>query len=214
MDRIRNEVIRDKAGVTSVKDEMHEARLRWFEHVRRDTDALMRRCERLAMDGFRREIYISAETNARFETAKLNKADFVVEEGKEVDLATPLSVESESKMKVPTKEAVAKTVTPVHKVNRSVEVNVKRPSRLPEDWKFEMKVRTNGSSAGAIDNMYANGTPLTSKHLQSTSPGTLSYAFSRSMKTIWNSEDYWQLANRFGLGQHLETKEDWLRSNC
>ncbi|PHT28318.1 hypothetical protein CQW23_32090 [Capsicum baccatum] len=99
------------------------------------------------------EIYISAETNARFETAKLNKADFVVEEGKEVDLATPVSVESESKMEVPTTEAVAEMVTPFHKVNRSVEVNVKRPSRLPEDWKFEMKVRTTGASAGAVDNI-------------------------------------------------------------
>ncbi|PHT25058.1 hypothetical protein CQW23_35293 [Capsicum baccatum] len=95
------------------------------------------------------ETNISAETNARFETAKLNKADFVVEEEKEVDLATPVS----SKMEVQTTESVAETVTPVHKVNRSVEVNVKRPSWLPEDWKFEMKVRTNGASAGAVDNV-------------------------------------------------------------
>ncbi|KAF3629387.1 hypothetical protein FXO38_27702 [Capsicum annuum] len=133
------------------------------------------------------EIYISAETNARFETAKLNKANFVVEEGKEVDLATPVLVESESKMEVPMKEAVAEMVTPVHKVNRSVEVNVKRPSQLPEDWKFEMKVLTNGASAGAVDNVAA---------------------------MTGNSEDYWKLANRVGLRQHLGTKEDWLRSNC
>ncbi|XP_059285302.1 uncharacterized protein LOC132038635 [Lycium ferocissimum] len=53
--RIRNEDIRDKVGVASVEDKMREVRLRWFGHVkRRDTDAPMRRCERLAMDGFRR----------------------------------------------------------------------------------------------------------------------------------------------------------------
>ncbi|PHT27753.1 hypothetical protein CQW23_32654 [Capsicum baccatum] len=79
------------------------------------------------------ETFICAETNARFETAKPNKADFVVEEGKEVDLATPVSVESKSKMEVQMTKSVAETVTPMHKVNRSVEVNVKRPSWLPED---------------------------------------------------------------------------------
>ncbi|KAM3202155.1 hypothetical protein P3L10_029779 [Capsicum annuum] len=99
------------------------------------------------------ETYIGAEMNARFETAKPNKADIVVEEGKEVDLATPVSVESESKMELPMTESVVETVTPVHKVNRSVEVNVKRQSWLLEDWKFEPKVRTNGASAGAVDNV-------------------------------------------------------------
>ncbi|XP_059306273.1 uncharacterized protein LOC132057673 [Lycium ferocissimum] len=54
-DKIRNEDIRDKVGVASVEDKMREARLRWFGHVkRRDTDASVRRCERLAMDSFRR----------------------------------------------------------------------------------------------------------------------------------------------------------------
>ncbi|KAF3613425.1 hypothetical protein FXO38_36250, partial [Capsicum annuum] len=100
------------------------------------------------------ETHISSKTNARFETAKPNKADFVVEEGKKVNLATPVSVESESKMEVQTTESVAETVTPVQKVNRSVEVNIKRPSWLPEDWKFEKKVRTNGASAGAVDNVF------------------------------------------------------------
>ncbi|PHT27537.1 hypothetical protein CQW23_32854 [Capsicum baccatum] len=99
------------------------------------------------------ETYIGAEMNSRFETAKSNKADIPVEEGKEVDLATPVSVESESKMEVLMTESVVDTVTPVHKVNRLVEVNVKRPSWLPEDWKFEPKVRTNGASAGAVDNV-------------------------------------------------------------
>ncbi|PHT27542.1 hypothetical protein CQW23_32859 [Capsicum baccatum] len=67
------------------------------------------------------ETFICAEMNARFETAKPNKADFVVEEGKEVDLATPVSVESKSKMEVQMTKSVAETVTPMHKVNRSVE---------------------------------------------------------------------------------------------
>ncbi|PHT97009.1 hypothetical protein BC332_34065 [Capsicum chinense] len=97
--------------------------------------------------------YSSVETNARFETAKPNKADFDVEERNEVDLATPVSVESESKMEVQTTELVAETVMPVHKVNRSVEVNIKRPSWLLEDWKFETKVHTNGASAGVVDNV-------------------------------------------------------------
>ncbi|KAF3662152.1 hypothetical protein FXO37_12577 [Capsicum annuum] len=54
-DRVRNETIREKVGVTSVECKMWEARLRWFGHVkRRGMDALVRRCERLALDGFRR----------------------------------------------------------------------------------------------------------------------------------------------------------------
>ncbi|XP_070032186.1 uncharacterized protein [Nicotiana tomentosiformis] len=55
LDRIRNEVIRDKVGVALVEDKMREAGLRWFRHVmRRDTDAPVRRCERLALEGLRR----------------------------------------------------------------------------------------------------------------------------------------------------------------
>ncbi|PHT96971.1 hypothetical protein BC332_34101 [Capsicum chinense] len=102
------------------------------------------------------ETYISAEMNARFKTAKSYKTDFVVEEGKEVDLATPVSVESKSKMEVQMTKSVAETVTPVHKVNRSVEVNVKRPSWLSEDWKFERKFCTNGASAGTVENKSMN----------------------------------------------------------
>ncbi|PHT99370.1 Beta-galactosidase 16 [Capsicum chinense] len=53
-DRVRNETIREKVGVTSVECKMREARLRWFGHVkRRGMDAPVRRCERLALDGFR-----------------------------------------------------------------------------------------------------------------------------------------------------------------
>ncbi|KAK4347827.1 hypothetical protein RND71_034166 [Anisodus tanguticus] len=52
-DMSRNDDIRDKVGVSSVEEKMREARLRWFGHVqRRDINAPVRRCERLAMDGF------------------------------------------------------------------------------------------------------------------------------------------------------------------
>ncbi|PHT72481.1 ATP-binding cassette sub-family B member 7, mitochondrial [Capsicum annuum] len=54
-DRVRNETIREKFGVTSVEDKMREVRLRWFGHVmRRGMEASVRSCERLALDGFRR----------------------------------------------------------------------------------------------------------------------------------------------------------------
>ncbi|KAM3308849.1 hypothetical protein P3S67_010593 [Capsicum chacoense] len=53
-DRVRNETIREKVGVASVEDKMGEVRLRWFGHVmRRGIEAPVRRCERLALDGFR-----------------------------------------------------------------------------------------------------------------------------------------------------------------
>ncbi|PHT47840.1 hypothetical protein CQW23_12048 [Capsicum baccatum] len=54
-DRVRNETIREKAGVTPVECKMREVGLSWFDHVkRRGMDAPVRRCERLALDGFRR----------------------------------------------------------------------------------------------------------------------------------------------------------------
>ncbi|KAM3202650.1 hypothetical protein P3L10_030274 [Capsicum annuum] len=54
-DRVPNETIREKVSVTLVECKMREARLRWFGHVkRRGMDAPVRRCERLALDGFRR----------------------------------------------------------------------------------------------------------------------------------------------------------------
>ncbi|KAM3395226.1 hypothetical protein P3S68_004231 [Capsicum galapagoense] len=54
-DRVRNETIREKVGVVSVEDKLREVRLRWFGHVMRSgTDAPVRRCERLALEGFKR----------------------------------------------------------------------------------------------------------------------------------------------------------------
>nr|XP_009799838.1 PREDICTED: uncharacterized protein LOC104245841 [Nicotiana sylvestris] len=55
LDRIRNEVIWDKVGVAPMEEKKREARVRWFGHViRRDTDAPVRRCERLDLEGLRR----------------------------------------------------------------------------------------------------------------------------------------------------------------
>ncbi|KAG5608215.1 hypothetical protein H5410_019496 [Solanum commersonii] len=52
-DRIKNEDIRDKVGVTLGEDKMREASLRWFAHVmRRYMYVLVQKCERLVMDGF------------------------------------------------------------------------------------------------------------------------------------------------------------------
>nr|XP_009774571.1 PREDICTED: uncharacterized protein LOC104224587 [Nicotiana sylvestris] len=49
LDKIRNDVIQDKVGVTHVEEKMLEARLRWFGHVkRRSIEAPVRRCKRLA----------------------------------------------------------------------------------------------------------------------------------------------------------------------
>ncbi|KAF3624282.1 putative pre-mRNA-processing factor 6-like [Capsicum annuum] len=54
-DKVRNETVREKVRVASVEDKMRERRLRWFGHVmRRGTDAPVRRCERLALDDFKR----------------------------------------------------------------------------------------------------------------------------------------------------------------
>ncbi|KAL3328216.1 hypothetical protein AABB24_035713 [Solanum stoloniferum] len=53
-DRIRNEDIRDKVGQAFVVDKMRKARLRWFRHVkRRCIDTLVRKCERLVIEGMR-----------------------------------------------------------------------------------------------------------------------------------------------------------------
>nr|XP_009780391.1 PREDICTED: uncharacterized protein LOC104229434 [Nicotiana sylvestris] len=54
-EKIRNEVIKYKMGVTPVEDKLRKSRLRWFGHVmRRDIDAPIRRCERLNIEGLRK----------------------------------------------------------------------------------------------------------------------------------------------------------------
>ncbi|XP_065867476.1 uncharacterized protein [Euphorbia lathyris] len=50
-DRVRNEIIRTKVGVTSIENKMRENRLRWFGHVRRRAlDAPVRRTEEWQRD--------------------------------------------------------------------------------------------------------------------------------------------------------------------
>jgi len=55
LDKIKNEVIRIKIGVASIEDKLREVRLRWFGHIRRrNTDAPVRRCERIDRPDYRR----------------------------------------------------------------------------------------------------------------------------------------------------------------
>ena len=51
LDRIRNDVIREKLGVMPIKDKIKEARLRWFGHIKRSPNAPMRRCEMIDILG-------------------------------------------------------------------------------------------------------------------------------------------------------------------
>ena len=54
-DKVRNEDIRTKIGVTSIKEKMRENHLRWFGHVRcRPTDALVRQVERIKLGQVKR----------------------------------------------------------------------------------------------------------------------------------------------------------------
>jgi len=46
LDRIINEVIREKVGVVHIEEKLKEIRLRWFGHVkRRGVNAAVRGCE-------------------------------------------------------------------------------------------------------------------------------------------------------------------------
>ena len=54
LDKIGNEMIRSKIGITSIKDKMTEARLGWFEHIRRKPmDVPVRRGETIVCFGQR-----------------------------------------------------------------------------------------------------------------------------------------------------------------
>ena len=55
LDRIRNIVIRNKIGVTSIEDKHIGTGLRWLGHITRSIyDALVRRCEKIVLLGCRR----------------------------------------------------------------------------------------------------------------------------------------------------------------
>nr|XP_016457727.1 PREDICTED: uncharacterized protein LOC107781524 [Nicotiana tabacum] len=56
IDKIRNEVIRERVGVVPIEDKMRETRLRWFRHIQgRSIDAPVRSCEQLAVVGTQRD---------------------------------------------------------------------------------------------------------------------------------------------------------------
>ncbi|CAL5439689.1 unnamed protein product [Camellia sinensis] len=51
-DKIRNECIREWVGVAPIEDKLRENRLRWFGHIqRRPTDAVVKRCDAVTVDG-------------------------------------------------------------------------------------------------------------------------------------------------------------------
>jgi len=55
LDRIRNEVIKEKVGVVTTEDKMRKNRLRWFGHVKRmNENALVRRYEAISLSGYRK----------------------------------------------------------------------------------------------------------------------------------------------------------------
>ena len=49
LDRIRIEVIKYIVGGSSIEDKMRAVRHRWFSHIKRSMDALVRRSERIAL---------------------------------------------------------------------------------------------------------------------------------------------------------------------
>ena len=55
LDKIINEVIREKIGVASIEDKIRETCLRWFGHItRRSLDAPVRRCDEFDHPDYKR----------------------------------------------------------------------------------------------------------------------------------------------------------------
>ena len=54
LDRIKNEVIRDKVGVASIDDKLTDTRIRWFNVKRKSIDAPVRRFETINVPQCRR----------------------------------------------------------------------------------------------------------------------------------------------------------------
>jgi len=54
LDRIRNELIREKTRVILIEDKTTETRLRWFGHVKKmSVDVPVRRCEIISLMDYR-----------------------------------------------------------------------------------------------------------------------------------------------------------------
>jgi len=54
LDRMRNEVIRNKVKVAPIEDKIKETRLRWFGYVKMSVEVPMRRCEMIYLPECRR----------------------------------------------------------------------------------------------------------------------------------------------------------------
>jgi len=54
IDKIRNEVIRDKVEVTPIENKITNAKLRWFCHIQRSMDTPVRKCEMTDLPEYRR----------------------------------------------------------------------------------------------------------------------------------------------------------------
>ncbi|KAF3676835.1 putative domain-containing protein-like [Capsicum annuum] len=127
--RVRNETIREKVGVASVEDKMREVRLQWFEHMRRrGTDAPFRRCERLALDGFRGGRGLKDVDKGRrlVPVGRLQSVARRAFEGRIMDLETENRIAS-----ILLKEAAELRRQAESEANRAVEVN--------EMWKLRQK---------------------------------------------------------------------------
>ena len=55
IDRIMDEMIRYNVQVTSIEDKIRDTRLRWFGHVKRSVNALVRSCDTINLMEFRRD---------------------------------------------------------------------------------------------------------------------------------------------------------------
>jgi len=55
LDRIRNQVIREKVGVVPIEDKLRETRIGWFRHVKRKgVNTQVQRCEVINLVHYRR----------------------------------------------------------------------------------------------------------------------------------------------------------------
>ena len=85
-DRIRNDHISERVGVTSISEKMRDYRLRWYEHVqRRELDVIVRIVEQMV-----RETYIRNRGRPKRTLDEVIQKDMLVKdlsEGKNRDIA-------------------------------------------------------------------------------------------------------------------------------